>query len=308
MGKVVVVGSLNCDLVMRVGRLPGPGETVLGSSFDTFVGGKGCNQAIAAARAGAEVAMVGRVGADAYGDVILSALVEAGVEPDNVQRSIEGTGVAQIFVDDRGSNLIGVAPRANGALTAADVEAALRAVGPASVLLLQLEISVEAATTAARRARAAGAKVVLNPAPAREATELGGLLGLTDVVLPNETEAARLAGAAVEDLAGATAAARRLQELGPPTVVLTLGERGALLLAPDGEPEVVPPFPVEAVDTTAAGDAFAGAFAAALAAGTELREAVRRANAAGALACTRFGAEPSLPKREAIERLLAQGT
>jgi ribokinase len=293
MGEVVVVGSLNCDLVMRVERLPAEGETVGGLGFDTFVGGKGCNQAIAAARAGAAVAMVGCVGDDEYGTVILDALAASGVGAERVRRAPTGTGVAQIFVDRGGANVVGVAPRANGELSPADVEAARASIEAAAVLLLQLEIPLETAVAAARIARAAGAKVVVNPAPMRERSpELATLLGLCDVLIPNETEAARLAGYA-----------------GVPTVIVTLGGRGALLRETGKPPQAIDPFAVDVVDTTAAGDAFCGAFAASLAGGAGAHAAARWATAAGALACTRMGAEPSLPRREEIERLLAsQGT
>ncbi|NUO47826.1 MAG: ribokinase [Polyangiaceae bacterium] len=293
MGKVVVVGSLNCDLVMRVERLPSEGETVGALGFETFVGGKGCNQAIAAARAGADVSMVGCVGDDEYGSVILEALSGAGVDAARVRRAQSGTGVAQIFVDRRGANVVGVAPRANGELSAADVEAARSSIQDSAVLLLQLEIPLETAVAAARVARSAGTKVVLNPAPMRERSPaLSTLLGLVDVLIPNETEAARLAGYA-----------------GVPTVIVTLGGRGALLREAGKPPQAIDPFSVDVVDTTAAGDAFCGAFAASLAGGANAHAAARWATAAGALACTRMGAEPSLPHRPAIERLLAtQGT
>lgn len=293
MGKVVVVGSLNCDLVMRVERLPSEGETVGGLGFDTFVGGKGCNQAIAAARAGASVSMVGCAGADEYGSVIIGVLQASGVDATRVRRAKSGTGVAQIFVDKRGANVIGVAPRANGELSALDVEAARASIEGSAVLLLQLEIPLETAVAAARLARAAGTKVVLNPAPMRERSrELATLLGLSDVLIPNETEAARLAGYA-----------------GVPTVIVTLGGRGALLRETGKPPQAIDPFPIEVVDTTAAGDAFCGAFAASLAGGATALAAARWATAAGALACTRMGAEPSIPLREEIELLLeTQGT
>ncbi len=313
MADVVVVGSLNCDLVMRVLRLPRPGETVPGSGFETFVGGKGCNQAIAAARAGAKVAMIGRVGCDAYGDRILEVLRRAGVDVTGVVRDeTEGTGVAQIFVDDAGQNVIGVAPRANGRVGAASLSAFTSLLERARVLLLQLEIPVEAGLEAARVVRAAGGRVVLNPAPIpADPASLRELLGAADLVVPNETEAEALTGVACADRARAAEAARALGAASGGAVVVTLGDRGAIVAERGAEPVSSPAFMVPVVDTTAAGDAFAGALAASLAAGADLVRAARLANAAGALACTRAGAEPSLPTREAIEALVAradQGT
>jgi ribokinase len=310
MGDVVVVGSLNCDLVMRVARLPAPGETVPAAGLDTFVGGKGCNQAIAAARAGASVAMVGRVGRDAYADLVLASLRGAGVDASGVLADAEvGTGVAQIFVDDAGANMIGVAPRANAALAEANIAEARGTITGARTLLLQLEIRPDVAAAAARLARAAGGRVILNPAPIpASVASVASLIALADVVVPNETEAAALTDQTRVDAASAPETARRLRASGARAVVITLGASGAFVS--DGEHEEhIPAFAVTAVDSTAAGDAFCGALAAAWVPGVTLARAVRWANAAGALACTRFGAEPSLPLRSAIEALAgSQGT
>lgn len=306
-GSVAVVGSLNCDLVMRVPRRPRKGETVIAASFDVFVGGKGNNQALAAARAGASVSMIGRVGADTFGRMIEDRLAESGVDRAHLLRDPSvSTGIADIHIDADGDNSICVAPQANARLSPDDIEAAAPAIERAAVVLVQLEIPYETAAAAARRARAAGAMVVLNPAPAPPGGELPAeLLSHVDLLVPNQTEAALLCGMATDDLAGAIEAARRLQRLGAKQVIVTLGELGAVLLDEAGNHVTTPAFEVAVVDTTAAGDAFCGALAAALAEGRPPREAMVWGAAAGALACTRLGAEPSLPRRAELERLVA---
>jgi len=303
--RVTVVGSLNMDLVVRAPRIPRPGETIIGGEFRTVPGGKGANQAVAAARLGAQVAMVGRVGGDAFGGLLLENLAAAGVDHTFVTRDPQAaTGVALIEVDDAGQNSIVVVSGANMRLAPADVEAAAAAIGVADVLLLQLESPLETVTRAAQVAHARGVTVILNPAPARPVP--AGLLGLVDVLIPNESETALLTGLPVGDQEEAQAAAAALRRMGVATVILTLGERGALL-AYEGGAELFPAFDVTPVDTTAAGDAFVGGLAVALAEGRPLREAVRWGNAAGALATTRLGAQPSLPTRQALDDMLAHG-
>lgn len=296
--KIVVVGSLNCDLVTRVPALPRPGETTLASAFHTFVGGKGCNQAIAAARAagaGTSVAMIGRVGRDGFADVLLAKLDEACVDRTRVGVDATApTGVALITVDDQGQNSIVVAPNANACLTAEALDPA--AFEGARVVVLQLEIPIATAIRAASIGRAAGARVLLNPAPA-PASLPDALLANVDVLVVNETEAAALAGTSVD---GAGAFLSR----GPSAVLLTLGGDGAVLVERDAR-HAIPALPVNVVDTTAAGDAFVGAAAAWLAEGASLAAAARAAVAAGSLACTALGAEPSLPRRAAILQALA---
>lgn len=304
--RVTVVGSLNMDLVARTPRLPRPGETIIGSDFHTVPGGKGANQAVAAARLGAQVSMVGRVGNDVFAETLLDNLAAVGVDHTFATRDAEAaTGVALIVVDDAGQNSIVVASGANMRLSPADVDAAEAAIADADVLLLQLEIPLDTVIRAAEVAHAHRVMVVLNPAPARQLPET--LLSLVDVLVPNESEAALLTGLPVGDQAEAEAAARALWESGAGTVILTLGERGALL-AQSGDIVLFPAFDVTPVDTTAAGDAFVGGFAVALAEGRLLAEAVRWGNAAGALATTKLGAQPSLPTRQALETLLAGGS
>ena len=301
--RVTVVGSLNMDLVVRSSRIPQPGETIIGGEFRTVPGGKGANQAVAAARMGAEVSMVGRLGQDAFAQPLLENLSAAGIDHTFVmQDSGAATGVALIVVDDAGENSIVVASGANMRLSPADVDAAASSITTADVLLLQLENPLETVSRAAELARQHGVRVILNPAPARPLPEK--LLSLVDVLIPNETEAALLTGLPVSAKEEAAVAAAAIQGLGVGSVILTLGERGAFLAQGEATQSIVA-FEVTPVDTTAAGDAFVGGFAVALAEGRSMAEAVRWGNAAGALATTKLGAQPSLPTRAAVEALLA---
>lgn len=285
MGRVVVLGSLNMDEVVVVPHLPAAGETVVGGSLRTTPGGKGANQAVAAARLGGEVHMVGRVGRDHFGATLRSSLAEEGVGVDALLDDAEPSGTALIIVDARGENQIAVAPGANGRIDEADVERALDLVGEGDVLVAQLEIPLQAVGAAMRGARARGARTVLNAAPAvRLAPEL---LQALDVLVVNQHEAAVLAGGAGDE--GAT-----LLAMGPRAVIVTLGGDGSLLRTAAGVRRAPAPR-VEVVDTTAAGDAFVGALARWLAAGRALEEALPYANAAGAHAAAHAGAQTSLP-------------
>lgn len=305
MGKVVVVGSLSQDLVAKAPRFPGKGETLRGSAFGMFAGGKGNNQAMSAARAGAEVALVGRVGADSFGEMLIQTLNKNSVDAQFVFKdSTVGTGIAHITVSDEGENAIVIIQQANLRLSAADVEAARDKISDAKVLLLQLEVPVETDIAAAKVARAAGTIVALNPAPAPDNGVLPSeLLKVVDIFTPNQTEAQQMTGIVVSDLASAREAATKLKSAGPATVIITMGEQGAFVHN-DQISELIPSFSVNAIDTTAAGDAFCGALAAALARGEDLRSAVRWACAGGALATTRMGAEPSLPTDAEIKKLV----
>jgi ribokinase len=317
---IVVVGSLNMDLVVPVPRFPAAGETLLGGDYARHPGGKGANQAVAAARAGGAVAMIGRVGRDDFGSTLLSALAADGVATDGVAALDDApTGVAFISVDGAAQNTIIVAPGANARLGPEGLEAARFAA--ARVVLLQLEVPLETALAAARLARAAGARVLLNLAPALPLRP--DQLADVDVLLVNETEASLLSGIPTDEVARAPEAAAAALTSLVPAVVLTLGAAGAAW-AEGGATGLVPGFVVRAVDTTAAGDAFAGALAvvlangvparsgdraagagpAAIASGTSLAAAVRYANAAGALAATAPGAQPSLPTAAAIAAFL----
>ncbi len=298
MTRVVVVGSSNTDMVLRVPRIPRPGETVIGRDFAMAGGGKGANQAVAAARAGARVTFVARVGDDVFGERALAALAADGVDTRFVFRTADApSGIALITVDERGENSISVASGANARLSAADIARAAAAFAGADILLLQLESPAEAVEAAVREANKRGVPVVLNPAPARELDDecLRGVAVLT----PNEHEAGFLTGIAVRDEPGARDAARRLRDRGPGTVVVTLGERGVYALAA-GFDARVPAFKAVPVDTTAAGDVFNGALAVALAEKRPLPEALRFAQAAAAISVTRPGAQPSAPTRAEI--------
>lgn len=300
--RILVVGSSNTDMVVRVERIPRAGETVLGGSFLTAGGGKGANQAVAAAKAGGRVTFLGRVGRDVYGEAARASLRGLGIETKfMVCDAKEPSGVALILVARNGENSIAVAPGANGKLSAADVRKAKAAFVGARVLVAQLEVPVATVRAAVRLAQAQGVPVILNPAPARELPD--ALLREVAVLTPNETEAEILTGIKVRNPASARKAAEVLLARGVGAVVVTLGARGALLATSEGA-KLVPGFAVKAVDTTAAGDTFNGALAVALAEGQTLEEAVRFANAAAAISVTRKGAQPSAPARREILRLL----
>lgn len=297
---LVVVGSLNMDLVVRAPRHPRPGETLIGSQFQTFPGGKGANQAVAAARLGARVRMIGRVGQDAFGDALLQTAREDGVDTTFIRRDPHAaTGVALITLDEAGQNTIVVASGANMQVSAQDIEQAAAAFEGVSLLLMQLECPLEAVEAAAELAQKRGIPVVLNPAPARPLPQ--SLLARVDYLLPNQHELQLLADGETDY---PTAAARLIQ-IGVRNLVVTLGEEGALLVTPQTQ-EKLPAFQVPVVDTVAAGDAFAAAFCVALAEGKSLHEAVLWGNAAGAIAVTRPGAQPSMPNREELIQFLKE--
>jgi ribokinase len=298
--RIVVVGSSNTDLVVRAPTIPVPGETVLGSSFMTAAGGKGANQSVAAARLGASVTFVGRVGTDDFGDAAIAALQRELIDVQWVERDAEtASGVAFIVVNDAGENAIAVAPGANARLDESHVDRAADAIRDADALLLQLEIPLSVVRHAAGIARSADTLVILNPAPA---TPLDSeLLAAVDVLTPNQGEAAMLAGRPVGGLEEARAAARALRAAGPKDVVVTLGESGALVEGAD-EQVHVGGISVEPIDTTAAGDAFSAALAVGLAGGRSMSEAARYATRVAALTVMRAGAQPSLPTAEEVER------
>lgn len=305
--SIVVVGSLNADLVARVDRFPAPGETVRGNRFEVFPGGKGANQAYAAARLGGAVALVGQVGGDGYGLWLRTHLQDGGVNVQGVGTDAStSTGLAVIATDRTGENTIVVVAGANGTLTPERLEPSGESIERASVLLLQLEIPLDTVGAAAARARAGGARVILDPAPAAPLPH--ALLALASVVTPNETELAALAGYDAATLPIPTddldRLARRIIERGAPAVIVKRGERGARFVTA-GDAVDVPAPAVEAVDTTAAGDAFNGALAVALAEGASLDAAMPFACAAASLSVTRPGAQPSMPTRHEVETFLA---
>jgi ribokinase len=298
--KVLVVGSANVDFTIAAPRLPTPGETVTDGTLLVNHGGKGANQAVAARRLGAEVRFVGCVGRDAPGAAIRGALAAEGIGVDGLAESAAAaTGTALIVVDGAGRNQIAVAPGANRTLTVAQVEAREDDVAWADVVVCQLEIPLACVRAALDAARRHGAITILNPAPVPDARL--DLLPLVDYLTPNEGEAGRLSGLPVRTPEDAIPAARVLNAAGAATIVVTLGEAGAVAVG--REVVVVPAFPVTVVDTTAAGDAFNAGLAVALAERRPLREALEFASAAAALTCTKRGAQPSLPARGEVTRL-----
>ena len=299
--RVVVVGSANTDMTARVARLPKPGETVLGTGFESLPGGKGANQAVAAARLGASVTFIACVGADGLGDDMVLGLEAEGINTRYVVRDPDApTGVALITVDEAtGENVIVVASGANAKLSVGLVDMAAALIREADVLVCQLESPLETVAAALKLARAAGRTTILNPAPAQALPD--EMLSLVSALTPNETEAALLAGDAALT---PEAAARTLQARGVGQVAVTLGVAGVLLVSAGGATRIPGRAVAQAVDTTAAGDCFTGALAVALGEGKSLQEAAAFANAAAALSVTKSGAQPSLPSRFEVEEFL----
>jgi ribokinase len=301
--NIVVVGSLNMDLVVQMPQIPRPGETLLGGVFKTFPGGKGANQAVAAARLGAHVTMIGCVGDDAFGKELLATLARENIDTTHVLvHPDEATGVALIQVDAQGQNSIAVASGANFCLTGADVEKAMQTIGEFDALVMPLETPLETIYTAAKIASYRGAKVLLNPAPAQVLNRK--LLELVDVLLPNEYEIALMTGVQLQAPASIRLAAEKLLAMGTKNLLVTLGSQGAALFSGSGQETRIPACSVQAVDTTAAGDCFVGALAVGLCEGQSLLAAAEFASAAAALSVTRAGAQPSLPRREEVNRFL----
>lgn len=305
MPKIVVAGSLNMDLVALAPRIPGVGETLTGTGYFTNPGGKGANQAYAAAMLGGDVGMIGKIGADDFGASLSASLSDAGCDTTWVSSTDAHTGIAVITVSDAGKNSIVVVPGANGQFGVADIENADAALASAEILLLQLESPLATVQAAATRAKAHGALVILDPAPAPRTPLSADLLAQVDILTPNEVEAAQLSGRPSTALteADAIAAARHLLTH-VPHVILKLGERGCLLAGRDAETWIPAPL-VRAVDSTAAGDCFNGALAVALAEGRDLVEACRFAVSAAALSVTRMGAQASMPSRAELADFLA---
>ncbi len=307
--RIAVVGSINADLVVRCARLPRPGETISARDVREVPGGKGANQAVAAARLGADVTMIGRVGDDAFGARLRSGLGSNGVDISHVLTTPDcASGLAIVAVEDSGENSIMIVPGANGRLTPDDVAAASALIREADILLVQLEVPLETTIAAIKLARDHGTPIILDPAPAprfdeHDAALLRELLQV-DVACPNEAEALALTNVQIETVADAEQAACCLRSLGPKHGIVTLGARGAVLCESDSRPTLIPSFDVTTVDTTAAGDAFAAALALRMAQHIPMAQAVRFACAAGALATSRPGAQPAMPTLAQIEAFL----
>ena len=304
--KVVIVGSLNMDLVTRAPRLPRAGETLAGQSFVTVSGGKGANQAVAAARLGASVAMVGCVGDDAYGEQLRTALLAEGIDCQAVTPvSGESTGVALIVVDDSSQNAIVIVAGGNGHVTASVVDSFDALLSGAEVIICQLEVPLDTVGHVLKRGHELGKTVILNPAPASGPLPAEWFAWI-DYLIPNESEATALTGLPVDSTASADAAASALLKAGVSKVIVTLGEQGALF-ASASRSEHFPAPKVQPVDTTAAGDTFVGGFAAALADGKSESDAIRFGQVAAALSVTRSGAQPSIPTFAEVQTSAAQG-
>lgn len=297
--NVVVIGSLNMDLVTRAPRLPKGGETLIGHSFATVSGGKGANQAVAAARLGAQVAMVGCVGNDDYGVQLREALLAEQIDCQAVSTVEDSSGVALIVVDDNSQNAIVIVAGANGAMTPAVIDRFDAVLQAADVIICQLEIPDTTVGHALKRARALGKTVILNPAPASRPLPADWFVAI-DYLIPNESEAAALSGLPVDSLQSAESAASQLIAMGAGKVIITLGAQGSLFANGKGF-EHFPAPKVQAVDTTAAGDTFVGGFAAALASGKSEAEAIRYGQVAAALSVTRAGAQPSIPAMSDVQ-------
>jgi ribokinase len=302
---ILVIGSSNTDLIIKTARIPKPGETILGGEFICAAGGKGANQAVAAARAGGAVTFIARVGRDANGAQALAGFVAAGINVKHVVRDrMNPSGVALIFVGQGGENSIAVASGANAKLDPADVRKAKAAFRRARIVLLQLETPLATVLASAELARSVGTPVVLNPAPARPLP--ARLLETVYLLTPNESEVKQLTGLTVVNETTAAKAAGKLLARGAQNVIITMGSRGAFV-ADKCVRQLIPGFKVDAVDATGAGDVFNGALVVALAEGQPLLAAARFANAAAAISVTRFGAQPSAPTRKEIQAVLATG-
>ncbi|WP_367085126.1 ribokinase [Pseudomonas sp. HOU2] len=297
--NVVVIGSLNMDLVTRAPRLPKGGETLIGHSFATVSGGKGANQAVAGARLGAQVAMVGCVGNDDYGVQLRDALLAEQIDCQAVSTVEDSSGVALIVVDDNSQNAIVIVAGANGAMTPAVIDRFDAVLQAADVVICQLEIPDATVGYALKRARALGKTVILNPAPASRPLPADWFAAI-DYLIPNESEATALSGMSVDSLETAESAANQLIVMGAGKVIITLGAQGSLFANGKGF-EHFPAPKVKAVDTTAAGDTFVGGFAAALASGKSEAEAIRYGQVAAALSVTRAGAQPSIPTMSDVQ-------
>jgi ribokinase len=304
--RIAVVGSINRDVVIRCAKLPQPGETVLADSATEVAGGKGANQAVAASRLGGQVTMIGRVGDDDCGERLLNGLKCERLDTSLVRRTAEcASGMAIVAVEQSGENAILVVPGANAQVSKLDIDAAANAIGSCDILLLQLEIGPEAVAAAIAFARQSGVRTILNPAPV--VSPLAADLLRVDVICPNRLEASALVGRTIQSRGDAAEAVLELVRLGAKSAIITMGSWGAVF-SEGGPPEWCEPFRVTAVDSTAAGDAFAGALAVRLGEGAVLRDAVRFACAAGAITATFRGAQPALPTRAVVDAFLTTNT
>lgn len=302
--SIVVVGSSNTDMILKLERIPRPGETLLGGVFHMVQGGKGANQAVAASKCGGEVSFVAKVGNDSFGTSAMSGLKESGIDTGNILRDgKESSGIALIFVDTKGENAIGVAPGSNANLSVKDIQSVDERIARAKILLLQLEIPLETIQAAVNIAYQHNVDIILNPAPSQRLPK--ELLQKITILTPNVTEAEHLTGIAIKTENDLHRCAQNLLESGVRNVIITLGIKGAFI-ATKTIREIIPSFKVEAIDSTAAGDVFNGALAVELSNGQDLKDAVRFANAAAAISVTRLGAQTSIPSRDEVEKMLSK--
>jgi ribokinase len=301
MDRIIIVGSSNTDLVIKTDRLPGPGETVLGGTFFMNPGGKGANQAVAAARLGGLITFIAKTGKDVFGMQSIEGFEREGIDTTGIIRdALQPSGVALITVDKNAQNTITVASGANGALLPDDLESLSEKIEPSAIVLLQLEIPMKTVEYVVACAREKNARIIMNPAPAQPLTD--ELLKKIDIITPNETEATELTGIQIRDVQTAADAARKINRMGVTTVIITLGEKGALIFH-DGHAIKIDAPKVEALDTTAAGDVFNGALAVALAEGYDLSDAVTFACRAASISVTRLGAQSSAPARAEVNMI-----
>lgn len=306
MSKIIVVGSSNTDMIVKVPRIPAPGETILGGKFVKAAGGKGANQAVAAARSGGDVIFIANTGNDDLGEEAIQGFKKEGINTDYIFVDDDSpSGVALIFVDEDGENSIAVASGANGTLTPSQIEEIEDVIALREILLTQLETPIETVKKAVKIANKNGVTVILNPAPAQSLSD--DLLKRVDIITPNQSEAELLTGINVEDEDSAQKAASHLISRGVKTVILTLGSEGAYLMN-KGLNKTIPGFKVKAEDTTAAGDTFNGALAVGLAFGKPIEETIIWAHAAAALSVTKMGAQPSIPNQKEIQDFISNST
>lgn len=301
---IVVIGSSNTDMILKMKNIPRPGETIIGGTFFTAHGGKGANQAVAAAKCGGNVSFLAKIGSDMFGDNAMLQYEESGIDIKNIMRDTEtASGIALIFVDGKGENAIGVASGSNAKLSPHDIHRLHNVISNASVVLLQLEIPLETIIAAVDIAHKKNIRIILNPAPSQILPD--NLLEKISIITPNQTEAEQLTGIPVANIEDALNAGEILLKKGVQCAIITLGAKGALVITKEFF-EVISSIKVTAVDTTAAGDTFNGALAVELANGNNIRDAIRFANAAAALSVTRMGAQTSIPNRIEVEQLLSE--